>query len=150
MLNHNQFLLSIVSYSFYLFVKFAEVFNFERKSWREQVDNLHSGARAHSCPSRCQKLGKIFFRHLLCWNVATVFALRQPTSCVFLQRSEILYWENKSDKEFRELKQELKQIVIRVGQRTRYRNFAYCRLCCLSIFPAKLSTCCQTFSLKRL
>ena len=25
MLNHNQFLLSIVSYSFYLFVKFAEV-----------------------------------------------------------------------------------------------------------------------------
>ena len=82
--------------------------------------------------------------------VATVFALRQPISCVFLQRSEILYWENKSDKEFRELKQELKQIVIRVGQRTRYRNFAYCRLCCLSIFPAKLLICCQTFSLKRL
>ena len=57
----NQFLLSIVSYSFYLFVKFAEVFNFERKSWRVQVANLHSGARAHSCPSPCQKLEKYFF-----------------------------------------------------------------------------------------
>ena len=27
---------------------------------------------------------------------------------------------------------------------------AYCRLCCLSIFPAKLLICCQTLSLKRL
>ena len=68
---------------------------------------------------------------------------------MFLQRSEILYWENKSDKEFRELKQQ-NQIVIRVGQRTRYRNFAY-NLCCLSIFPAKLLICCQTLiSLKRI
>ena len=124
-------------------------FNFEWKIWRVQVANLHSGARALSCPSRCQKLDKIFFRHLLCWNAATVFAKSKITSCVFLQRSEILYWENKSDKEFRELKQQ-NQIVIRVGQRTRYRNFAY-YLCCLSIFPAKLLICCQTLiSLKRI
>ena len=34
---------------------------------------------------------------------------------MFLQRSEILYWENKSDKEFRELKQQ-NQIVIPVGE----------------------------------
>ena len=47
MRNHNQLLLSIVSYSLYLFGEFAEV--------------LHSGARALSCPSRCQKLDKIFF-----------------------------------------------------------------------------------------
>ena len=67
---------------------------------------------------------------------------------MFIQRSEILYWENKSDKEFRELKQQ-NQIVIRVGQRARYRNFAYYR--CLSIFPAKLLICCQTLiSLKRI
>ena len=146
MLNHNQFLLSIV-YLFFLPVwRVWRSFSFERKIWRVQVANLDSGASAFSCPSRCQKLGKIFFRHLLYWNIATVFALRQPTSCVFIQRSEILYWENKSGKEFRELK----QIVIRVGQRTRYRNFAYCRLCCLSIFPAKLLICCQTLSLKRL
>ena len=32
MLNHNQFLLSIVSYSFYLFVKFAEVFILKGKT----------------------------------------------------------------------------------------------------------------------
>ena len=62
--------------------------------------------------------------------------------CVFLQRSEILYWENKSEKDFREPKQQ-NQIVIRVDQRTRHRNFAY-YLCCLSIFPAKLLICCQT------
>ena len=68
---------------------------------------------------------------------------------MFLQRSEILYWENKSDKEFRELKQQ-NEIVTRVGQRTRYRNFAY-YLCCLSIFPAKLLICCETLiSLKRI
>ena len=32
MLNHNQFLLSIVSYSFYLFVEFAEVLILKGKS----------------------------------------------------------------------------------------------------------------------
>ena len=32
MLNHNHFLLSIVSYSFYLFVKFAEVFILKGKT----------------------------------------------------------------------------------------------------------------------
>ena len=32
MLNHNQFLLSIASYSFYLFVEFAEVLMLKRKS----------------------------------------------------------------------------------------------------------------------
>ena len=32
MLNHNQFLLSIVSYSFYMFVKFAEVLILKGKS----------------------------------------------------------------------------------------------------------------------
>ena len=31
-------------------------------------------------------------------HAATVFAISIITSCVFLQRSEILYWENKSDK----------------------------------------------------
>ena len=76
-------------------------FSFEWKIWRVQVANLHSGARALSCPSRCQKLDKILFRHLLCWNASTVFAVRLLS--VFLQRSEILYWENKTHKEFREL-----------------------------------------------
>ena len=48
------------------------------------------------------------FRHLLCWDTATVFAnaMRLLTSFVFLQQSEILYWENNLDKEFRELKQQ--------------------------------------------
>ena len=120
---------------FFLFVwRVWRSFNFERKIWRVQVANLHSGACALSCPIRCQKLHKTFFRHLLWWNASTFFAIRLLTSCVFLQRSEILYWENKSDKEFRELKQQ-NQIVIPVGERTRYHNFAY-YLCCLSIFPA--------------
>ena len=68
---------------------------------------------------------------------------------MFLQRSEILHWENKSDKGLRELKQQ-NQIVIRVGQRTRYRKFAY-YTCCLSIFPTTLLICCQTLiSVKRI
>ena len=66
MLNHNQFLLSIVSYSFYLFVEFAEVLILKGKSNAYTRLSLHSGARALSCPSRCLKLDKIFFRHLLC------------------------------------------------------------------------------------
>ena len=76
--------------------------------WRVQVANLHNGARALSCPSRCQKLEKTFSRHLLFWDAATVFAnaIRLLTLCVFLQRSEILYWENKLDKKFRELNQQ--------------------------------------------
>ena len=36
-------------------------YNFERKIWLVQVANLHSVARALSCPSRCQKLDKRFF-----------------------------------------------------------------------------------------
>ena len=68
---------------------------------------------------------------------------------MFLQRGEILHWENKSHQELRELKQQ-NQIVIRAGQRTRYGNFAY-YLCCLSICPAELLICCQTLiSLKRI
>ena len=94
MLNHNQFLLSIVSYSLPI-CRVCRSFNFERKIWRVQVANLHSGARALSCPSRCHKLDKIFFRHLLCWDAATVFAnaIRLLQSRVFLQQSKILYWE---------------------------------------------------------
>ena len=66
---------------------------------------------------------------------------------VFLQRSKILYWENKS--EDRELKQQ-NQIVIRIGQRTHCCNFAY-YLCCLSIFSATLLICSQTLiSVKRI
>ena len=85
-------------------------YNFEMKMWRVQEADLHSGARALSCPSRCQKLDKIFFRHLLFWDAVIVFAnaIRLLTSCVFLQRSEILYWENKSDKKFRELNYKIK------------------------------------------
>ena len=71
MLNHNQFLLSIVSYSFYLFVEFAEVLILKGKS---QAANLHSGARALSCPSRCHKLDKIFFPHLLCCQMLQQFS----------------------------------------------------------------------------
>ena len=140
MRNHNQFLLSIVSYPFYLFGEFAEVLNLTGKSdaykklgnlstrgfetrtatGREhfacqesivsqifvllisngekilsnvnvvvcgqvnnencslpvavrvsklrvlKLPNLHSGARALSCPSRCQKLDKIFFAEICC------------------------------------------------------------------------------------
>ena len=81
-------------------------YNFEMRMWQVQEANLHSGARALSCPSRCQKLDKTFFRHLLFWDAGTVFAnaIRLLTSCVLLQCSEILYLENKSDKKFRELK----------------------------------------------
>ena len=57
--NYNQFLLSIVSYSFYLFGEFAEDLILTGKS--EANKKAHSGARALSCPSRCQKLDKIFF-----------------------------------------------------------------------------------------
>ena len=108
--------------------------------WRVQVANLHSGARALLYPSRYQKLDKIIFRHLVCWNAVTAFAIRLLTLCVFLQRSENLYCENKSDKEFRERKQQ-NQIVIRIGQRTATVTlliisavFPYFR----AIFPAKL------------
>ena len=47
------------------------------------------------------------FRHL-CWDAATVSAnaIRLLTSFVFLQQSEILYWENNLEEEFRELKQQ--------------------------------------------
>ena len=46
--------------------------------------------------------------HHLCWDAATVSAnaIRLLASFVFLQQSEILYWENNLDKEFRELKQQ--------------------------------------------
>ena len=64
MISHNQFLLSIVCYSLYLFAEFAEVLILKGKS--DYLSNLHSGARALSCPSRCRKLDKIFFCHLLC------------------------------------------------------------------------------------
>ena len=47
---------------------------------------------------------------------------------MFLQRSKILYWENKSDKEFRGLKQQ-NQFVSRVGQRTRYRKYELLTKC---------------------
>ena len=40
-------------------------------------------------------------------------------------------------------------MVIRVGQRKRYRNFAY-YLCCLPIFLAKLLICCETFISQRI
>ena len=72
--------------------------------------------------------------------------------CVFLQRSEILHWENKSDMEFQEKTQttKSKSLFGGVGQRKRYRNFAY-NLCSLPVFPAKLLICFQTLiSLKRI
>ena len=96
MLNHNQFLLSIVFYFIFLPIcRVCRSFKFERKIWRVQVANLHSGARALSCPSRCHKLDKIFFRHLLRWDAATDLAnaLRLLQSRVFLQQSKILHWE---------------------------------------------------------
>ena len=52
MCNHNQFLLSIVSYSFYLFGEFAEVLILTGKA---------RALSCLSCPSRFQKLDKIFF-----------------------------------------------------------------------------------------
>ena len=66
MCNHNQFLLSIVSYSFYMFGEFAEVLILTGKSdvYNKLICIVLSGARALSClscPSRCQKLDKIFF-----------------------------------------------------------------------------------------
>ena len=61
MCNHNQFLLSIVSYSFYLFGEFAEVLILTGKSDAYNkliciVERVH-----FLCPSQCQKLDKIFF-----------------------------------------------------------------------------------------
>ena len=103
MLNHNQFLLSVVSYSFNLFGEFEEVLILKGKS--DAYKWLICIVRALLCPSWCQKLDQIFFCHLLCWNATTFFVIRLLTLCVFLQRSEILYWENKSHQEFRELKQ---------------------------------------------
>ena len=52
--------------------------------------------------------------------------LLTSTSFVFLQQSEILYWENNLDKEFWELKQQNQNRYSgwTVGQRKRYRNFA--------------------------
>ena len=62
MRNHNQFFLSIVSYSFYLFGEFAEVLILTGKSDAyKKLICIYSEARALSCPSRCQKLDKIFF-----------------------------------------------------------------------------------------
>ena len=143
--------------SFLFFLPLCRVcrsFNFDRKIWRVQVANLHSGARALSCPSRCHKLDKIFFRHLLCWDAATVFAnaIRLLQLRVFLQQSKILYWEINYTRSLETSNNtEIKNIiVIRVGQRKRYRNFAD-YLCCLPIFPAKLLICSQTLiSLKRI
>ena len=65
MLNHNHFLLSIVSYSFFLFVKFAEVLILKGKAdaYKELiciVEHMHFHAQVGV------KNLKIFFHHLLC------------------------------------------------------------------------------------
>ena len=107
MLNHNQFLLSIVCYSFYLFVKFAEVLILKGNAEAYKL-LIFIMERVHFHVRVGVKNLKNIFRHLLCWDAATLFAnaIKLLTSFVFLQQSEILYWENKLDKEFLELKQQ--------------------------------------------
>ena len=118
MLNHNQFLLSIVSYSFYLpttkggreerpwergclFVKFAEVLILKGKAdaYKELiciVERVHFHLRVGVknlknifSPSFVLKCSNSFCQRYKATNVF-----------VFLQQSGILYWENKLDKEF--------------------------------------------------
>ena len=64
--NHNQFLLSIVSYSFYLFGDFAEVLILTGKSDAYKkliciVERVHFHVRVG-----VKNLAKSYFRHLLC------------------------------------------------------------------------------------
>ena len=102
------------------------------------------------CILVCQYLYKIFFRHLLCRDAATVFAnaIRLLKSRVFLQQSKILYCEiNYTRSSETSNNTEIKNINRYIK---RYRNFAD-YLCCLPIFPAKLLICSQTLiSLKRI
>ena len=64
---------------------------------------IRSGARALSCPGRCQKLDKIFFRHLLRLRYCKSFIQRyKATNIMFVSSTKC----NKLDKEFRELKQQ--------------------------------------------
>ena len=89
-------------YSFYLFAEFAEKSD-AYKLLICRVELVHFHVRVS-----VKNLKKKFLRHILCWDPTRVFAnaRRLLTSCVFPQQSEILYWENKLDKEFRELKQQ--------------------------------------------
>ena len=117
------FRLFLKSYSFYLFVKFAEVLILKGKADAYKkliciVERVHFHVRVGV------KNLKNIFSHLLGWDAARVFAnaIKLLTSFVFLQQSEILYWENKLYKEFLNSNNN-------VGQRKR----------CLPIFPAELS-----------
>ena len=107
MLNHNQFLLSIVSYSSYLFVKFVEVLILKGKAEAYQeliciAERMHFHVRVGVknlkdifSPSLVLRCCNSFRQHYKATNVF-----------VFFQQSEILYWENELDKEFSELKQQ--------------------------------------------
>ena len=76
MLNHNQLLLSIVSYSFYLFGEFEEVLILKGKSDAYiKVANLHSRARALSCPRLCQQQLTKYFFAICCAEMLQQFAL---------------------------------------------------------------------------
>ena len=46
----------------------------EKEEWYVDQGAYTSGARALSCPSRCQKLDKIFFAIFCGWDTARVFA----------------------------------------------------------------------------
>ena len=84
--NHNQFLLSIVSYTFYLFGQFAEVLILTGKSDAYKKLICIVKRIALSCPSRCQKFDKIFFAIFVLRYAATVFAnaVRLLTSCSYV------------------------------------------------------------------
>ena len=136
--------LIIINFCFRLFLilstclaRVCRSYNFEMKMWRVQEANLHSGARALSCPSRCQKTWQNIFSPFIvlrCWN-----SFRQrykPTNIVcFFNVVKFYTWKINQTRSLENLN--------KVGQRKRYRNFVY-YLCCLSIFSAKLLICSQT------
>ena len=114
MCNHNQFLLSIVSYSFYLFGEFAEVLILTGKSDAYNkhdnkliciVERVHFHARVG-----VKKLDKIlfaiFFAEICCNSLRQRYKATNIVFVCFFNIVKCYNWENKLDREFRELKQQ--------------------------------------------
>ena len=95
----------------------------EEEEWYVDRALISSGARALLCPSRCQKLDKIFFRHLLRLRYFKSFRQRYKATNMSVSSTKwnfILAYESKLDKEFRELKQQNQNRYLGSGQRKRY------------------------------
>ena len=132
MLNHSQFLLSIVCYSFYLFVKFAEVSILKGKAdaYKELiciVERVHFHVRVG-----VKNLKNIFSPPFIprCCNSFRQRYKATNVTCFFSKGK----FHNGKINQTRSLENSNNN----VGQRKRYRDFAD-YLCCLPIFPAKLS-----------